>query len=271
MAAKRVFFVGTGIFLVGNAAVRLCRLGRDADPVPGDPGLRLRRDPADCDDRDRRCLHPRPSGPGCRAGRRRCSASPRSSGRRSAPFLVQHVHWAVVFWINLPIGVLAIAMFAIFLPETAQRRRHSLDYLGGILLMIGVGALMLALVQARTLGMVQVVALAALGIVSLAWLFAHERRTPEPMLPLAMWRRRVVALCNARGLWRLGRDDGGIGAVADLCARGHGTQSGGRRIGHQRAIGELDVRRLCRRPADDPHLVPADSGDRRQPRWRRGR
>jgi len=41
-------------------------------------------------------------------------------------------------------------MFAIFLPETAQRRRHSLDYLGGILLMIGVVALMLALVQART-------------------------------------------------------------------------------------------------------------------------
>ena len=114
-------------------------------------------------------------------------------------FLVQHVHWAVVFWINLPIGVLAIAMFAIFLPETAQRRRHSLDYLGGILLMIGVGALMLALVQARTLGAGQVSALAALGTVSLAWLFAHERRTPEPMLPLAMWRRRVVALCNAAG------------------------------------------------------------------------
>src|SRR2546430_10767230 len=65
--------------------------------------------------------------------------------------------------------------------------------------MIGVGALMLALVQARTLGIAQVLALAALGIVSLVALFAHERRTPEPMLPLAMWRRRVVALCNAAG------------------------------------------------------------------------
>jgi len=114
-------------------------------------------------------------------------------------FLVQHVHWSLVFWINLPIGLLAIAMFAILLPETAPRRRHSLDYLGGVLLMIGVGALMLALVQARTLGIAQVLALAALGIVSLVALFAHERRTPEPMLPLAMWRRRVVALCNAAG------------------------------------------------------------------------
>jgi EmrB/QacA subfamily drug resistance transporter len=114
-------------------------------------------------------------------------------------FLVQHVHWSLVFWINLPIGVLAMAMFAILLPETAPRRRHSLDYLGGVLLMIGVGALMLALVQARTLGIAQVLALAALGVVSLVALFAHERRTPEPMLPLAMWRRRVVALCNAAG------------------------------------------------------------------------
>src|SRR5215469_17080352 len=114
-------------------------------------------------------------------------------------FLVQHVHWALVFWINLPIGVVAIAMFAILLPETAPRRRHSLDYLGGILLMIGVGALMLALVQARTLGIAQIFALVALGIVSLVWLFANERRAPEPMLPLAMWRRRVVALCNAAG------------------------------------------------------------------------
>ena len=113
-------------------------------------------------------------------------------------FLVQHVHWAFVFWINLPIGLIAIAMFAILLPETARRRRHSLDYFGGVLLMIGVGALMLALVQARTLDAAQVLALAALGIVCLVWLFAHERRTPEPMLPLAMW-RRVVALCNAAG------------------------------------------------------------------------
>ncbi|MBV9583752.1 MAG: MFS transporter [Alphaproteobacteria bacterium] len=114
-------------------------------------------------------------------------------------FLVQHVHWSVVFWINLPIGILAIAMFAILLPETVQRRRHSLDYLGGVLLMMGVGALLLALVQGRTLGAAPVFALAAFGIVCLVWLFAHERRTPEPMLPFGMWRRRVVALCNAAG------------------------------------------------------------------------
>ena len=114
-------------------------------------------------------------------------------------YLVQHVHWSVVFWVNLPIGVLAIAMFAIFLPETVERRQHRLDYPGGLMLIVGIGSLMLALVQARSLGPARVGLLIALGIVVLAVLFVHERRTPEPMLPFGLWRRRVVALCNLAG------------------------------------------------------------------------
>jgi EmrB/QacA subfamily drug resistance transporter len=114
-------------------------------------------------------------------------------------FLVQHVHWSLVFWINLPIGVLAMTMFALFLPEQVQRREHRLDYLGGVLLIVGIGALMLALVQGRSLGLERIAGLATLGVVALAFLFVHERRTAEPMLPFPLWRRRVVALCNAAG------------------------------------------------------------------------
>src|SRR3984885_13554658 len=63
-------------------------------------------------------------------------------------FLVQHVHWSVVFWVNLPIGFLAIVMFALYLPERVERREHRIDYLGGVLLILGIGSLMLAVVQA---------------------------------------------------------------------------------------------------------------------------
>jgi EmrB/QacA subfamily drug resistance transporter len=114
-------------------------------------------------------------------------------------FLVQHVHWSVVFWVNLPVGVLAITMFALYLPERVERREHKIDYLGGILLVLGVGSLMLALVQAKGLGASGVEGVVALGVVALCVLFWHERRTPEPMLPLDLWRRRVVALCNLAG------------------------------------------------------------------------
>jgi EmrB/QacA subfamily drug resistance transporter len=114
-------------------------------------------------------------------------------------FLVQHVHWSVVFWVNLPIGLLAMAMFAVFLPERIERREHRLDYLGGVLLVIGIGSLMLALVQAGSLGPLRLSALLIVGPAALVLLYRHERRVKEPMLPLSLWRRRVVALSNLAG------------------------------------------------------------------------
>jgi EmrB/QacA subfamily drug resistance transporter len=114
-------------------------------------------------------------------------------------YLVQHVHWSVVFWVNLPIGCLAITMFALFLPEPPERREHRIDYWGGVLLIAGVGALMLALVQARSLDDTGLAGLVVFGVAALGTLYWHERRTPEPMLPLDLWRRRVVALSNIAG------------------------------------------------------------------------
>jgi EmrB/QacA subfamily drug resistance transporter len=114
-------------------------------------------------------------------------------------FLVLHVHWSVVFWVNVPIGLIAIAMFATFLDERIERREHSIDYPGGMLLVVGVGALMVALVQGRTLGLQNIAGLAILGVSALGLLFVHERRTAEPMLPLRLWRLRVVALSNCAG------------------------------------------------------------------------
>ncbi|HZT88120.1 MAG TPA: MFS transporter [Stellaceae bacterium] len=123
-------------------------------------------------------------------------------------FLVQHASWSVVFWLNLPIGVLAVAMFAVFLPERVERRPHRIDYFGGVLMVLGVGSLMLALVQAVALTAAEIAALIVAGVVLLAALALYERRLSEPMLPLSLWRRRVVVLCNL----------GGFGAAATMMA-----------------------------------------------------
>jgi EmrB/QacA subfamily drug resistance transporter len=131
-------------------------------------------------------------------------------GPAIAAFLVEYVHWSVVFWVNLPVGVVSIAMFALFLDERVERREHRIDYLGGGLLVVGIGALMLALVEAMHLAGPVIAALVALGAGALAWLLFHEHRTAEPMLPLGLWRRRVVLLGNL----------GGFGAVATYMAVG---------------------------------------------------
>jgi EmrB/QacA subfamily drug resistance transporter len=129
-------------------------------------------------------------------------------GPALSAFLVEYVHWSVVFWVNLPIGIVSIAMFALFLDENVERREHRIDYFGGALLVVGIGALMLALVQAMTLDGPVIAMLVALGGGALGWLFIHEQHAVEPMIPLGLWRRRVLALSNL----------GGFGAAATYMA-----------------------------------------------------
>ena len=113
-------------------------------------------------------------------------------GPAASAFLVETVHWSVVFWVNLPVGAVSLTMFALFLNERVERREHRIDYLGGVLLIIGVGALMLALVQGLTLGGATIAALVAVGVGALVWLLVHESRVAEPMLPLGIDRKSVV-------------------------------------------------------------------------------
>jgi EmrB/QacA subfamily drug resistance transporter len=108
-------------------------------------------------------------------------------------FLVEHASWSLVFWINLPIGAAVFVMFGRFLHEHQRPRRHRIDYLGSALMVLGAGAIMLALMQAGNLGeVVTIAALAVGGAVALTALAAHERSAPEPLLPLHLWRNRVV-------------------------------------------------------------------------------
>ncbi|MGH6945610.1 MAG: MDR family MFS transporter [Geminicoccaceae bacterium] len=115
-------------------------------------------------------------------------------------FLVQHLNWALVFWINLPIGGIAIALLARFLREPPARRAHRVDYAGAILLMLGAGALMLALVQAESLGAPVATTLCILALVALGALWVRERRAAEPILPLRLWRNRTIVVSNLGSL-----------------------------------------------------------------------
>jgi EmrB/QacA subfamily drug resistance transporter len=115
-------------------------------------------------------------------------------------FLVQEVGWATVFWINLPVGAAAILLLAATLHEHALPRPHSIDYLGSVLMMLSSGALILALVQANQLGRDAMLTLLAIAALALAALLLHERRAVEPMMPLDLWRHRVLAAINIGGL-----------------------------------------------------------------------
>ncbi|MEJ0019042.1 MAG: MDR family MFS transporter [Acetobacteraceae bacterium] len=114
-------------------------------------------------------------------------------------FLVEQVSWQFVFWVNLPIGVAAIAMIATFLNESVQHRRHRIDYLGSLLLMLTVAALMVVLVQGASLPRTALLTVGVTGVAMLVALALHELRTPEPMLPLELWRQHRIILVGSLG------------------------------------------------------------------------
>jgi EmrB/QacA subfamily drug resistance transporter len=109
-------------------------------------------------------------------------------------FVIEHVSWSLVFWVNLPIGAATFVMFGLYLHEHREPRRHRIDYLGSGLLMLGVGAPMFALVQVGNADGPTLAALALGGAIALAALVLNERRAAEPMLPVKLWRNRVVAV-----------------------------------------------------------------------------
>ena len=114
-------------------------------------------------------------------------------------FLVEQVSWQLVFWVNLPIGIAAITMIAVFLGEQVEHRRHRVDYLGSLLLMLAITAVMLVLVQGGSLPRWTSISVGAIGIALLAVLAFHERNTAEPMLPLELWRNRIILVASLGG------------------------------------------------------------------------
>jgi EmrB/QacA subfamily drug resistance transporter len=114
-------------------------------------------------------------------------------------FLVEQVSWKFVFWVNLPIGIAAIVMIAVFLHEQVGHRRHRIDYLGSLLLMVGIAALMLLLVQGGSLSRAALSAAGAVTVATMVALVLHERSVAEPMLPLELWRNRVILVGSLGG------------------------------------------------------------------------
>jgi predicted MFS family arabinose efflux permease len=87
-------------------------------------------------------------------------------------------------------------MLGAFLREQPHHKPPPIDYLASLLLTVGAGALMLAMIQAAQLPAWLVVGAAVFGIAALWTLVRHERHAPAPMLPMRFWTNRVIALGN---------------------------------------------------------------------------
>jgi EmrB/QacA subfamily drug resistance transporter len=117
--------------------------------------------------------------------------------------IVEHVSWRWIFYVNLPLGLLALGVISATLPAIGRRARPVIDYLGAALLAAGLSAIVLV----TSLGgntwpwsSARVYAVAALGFGLLGAFALVERRAAEPILPPALVRDPVFAVAGVLSL-----------------------------------------------------------------------
>ncbi len=113
-------------------------------------------------------------------------------------WMVERLSWRWIFFVNLPIGFVALAIIASVLNINFHTIKAKVDVLGAIYLSLTIFSLFMALELGRTNGWAstEVVSLFVLTVVLLALFVRQEERVDEPMVPLRLLKDRVVRVCS---------------------------------------------------------------------------
>jgi len=117
--------------------------------------------------------------------------------------LVDNASWRWIFGINVPFVVATLALVRAAVPESVdEESTHRIDYLGALLVALGLAGLVFALIEQPTYGFDDPVVYlpGLLGAALLVAFVLHERRSDHPMLPLGSFRSRNFAVGNVATL-----------------------------------------------------------------------
>jgi EmrB/QacA subfamily drug resistance transporter len=117
--------------------------------------------------------------------------------------LTDAASWRWIFFINLPLGAIALAVVVRTMRVRFEPREHRIDYAGAVVLSAAITGLLLACVWGGTTypwGSPEVVGAAGAGALLLAAFVVLERRVSEPLLPLELFRQRTFAISSGATL-----------------------------------------------------------------------
>jgi EmrB/QacA subfamily drug resistance transporter len=117
-------------------------------------------------------------------------------------FFVDNLSWRWVFYVNIPVGAIAVLIVVTRLHLHTPHVRHRIDYIGAALLGAGVSALILLTTwggNEYAWGSTMIVGLGVAGVALLVAFVWWEGRAAEPILPLGLFRSRVFSVANAMG------------------------------------------------------------------------
>ena len=116
-------------------------------------------------------------------------------------FLTDNVGWRWVFYVNLPVGAIAVALVVIAMPWSRTTHRHAIDWIGGVLLALGLVPLLTAFSITRDHAWTspEVLGLFAAAAAALVAFFFRERVAKEPIVPFDLFTNRTFTVSTIVG------------------------------------------------------------------------
>lgn len=119
--------------------------------------------------------------------------------------LVDGLGWRAVFWVNVPIVIVAIVLTGLFVPESRAERPRRVDPVGQVLVVLLLGGVVFAIIESGRLGWTSLPILGLLVVAALALvaLIAYEPRRADPLLELGLFRSVPFSAAIAMALFAL--------------------------------------------------------------------
>lgn len=117
-------------------------------------------------------------------------------------FIVEHLSWRWIFYINLPLGLIALVVIGAILHTPRGQVSHRIDYAGAALIATALsGVVLLTTLGGTTFSWAspEMALLAAISVAATIGFVMAERRAAEPLLPLSLFRNRIFAVSSAIG------------------------------------------------------------------------
>jgi EmrB/QacA subfamily drug resistance transporter len=135
------------------------------------------------------------------------SAITSAIGPVAGGWLIEHVSWRAIFYLNVPLAAIVVVLSWRFMPESRdESRTNRVDWTGAVLAVLGLGGIVFGLLEWPRPGANRALVDAAIagGVLALAAFIPVERRMPGAMLPLDLFRSRTFTLANVLTLFLYG-------------------------------------------------------------------